>query len=59
MNEILICKPFVALDTVVMLIGIFLIYDGVSNIWIVSRVYKNAKRLKQEAEALDAEAKEL
>ena len=56
---LLICKPFVALDTVVMLIGIFLIYDGVSNIWIVSRVYKNAKRWKQEAEALDAEAKEL
>ena len=56
---LLICKPFAALDTVVMLIGIFLIYDGVSNIWIVSRVYKSAKILKQEAEALDAEAKEL
>lgn len=56
---LLICKPFAALDTVVMLIGIFLIYDGVSNIWIVSRVYKNAKILKQEAEAVDVESEEL
>ena len=32
---LLICRPFAAIDTVVMLIGIFLIYDGLSNIWIV------------------------
>lgn len=56
---LLICKPFAALDTVVMLIGSFLIYDGLSNIWIISRVYKTAKRLKQEAEAVDVEAEEL
>ncbi len=56
---LLICKPFEALDTVVMLIGIFLIYDGISDIWIVSRVYKTAKALKQEAEALDVEAEEI
>ena len=56
---LLICKPFAALDTVVMLIGIFLIYDGLSNIWIISRVYKSAMILKQEAEAVDVESEEL
>ncbi len=54
---LLICRPFAAIDTVVMLIGIFLIYDGLSNIWIVSRVYKNAKILRQEMEAVDVEIK--
>lgn len=56
---LLICRPFEALDTVVMLIGIFLIYDGISDIWIVSRLYRTAKMLKQEAEALDVEAEEI
>ena len=52
-------RPFEALDTVVMLIGLFLIYDGLSDIWIVSRIYRTAKALKQEAEALDVVAKEI
>lgn len=52
---LLVCRPFEALDTAVMLIGVFLIYDGLSDIWIVSRVYKTMKALKQEAEAVDAE----
>ena len=56
---LLICRPFEALDTVVMLIGIFLIYDGISDIWIVSRLYRTAKMLKQEAEALEVEAEEI
>lgn len=56
---LLICKPFAAIDTVVMLIGIFLIYDGLSNIWIVSRISKNAKIWKQEAEAVEVEAREI
>lgn len=55
---LLICKPFEALDTVVMLIGTFLIYDGLSDIWIVSRIYRTAKALKQEAEAVDVEMKD-
>ncbi len=59
LGVLLICKPFAALDTVVMLIGFFLIYDGLSNIWIISRVYKTAKLLKQEAEAVDVEIEEL
>lgn len=56
---LLICRPFEALETVVMMIGIFLIYDGISDIWIVSRIYRMAKVLKQEAEALDVEAEEI
>lgn len=54
---LLVCRPFTAIDTVVMMIGIFLIYDGLSNIWIVSRIYKNAKMLRQEMEAVDVEIK--
>lgn len=56
---LLICRPFAALDTVVILIGTFLIYDGLSDLWIVSRIYRTAKVLKQEAEALDVEAEEV
>ena len=56
---LLIFRPFAAIDTVVMLIGVFLIYDGLSNIWIVSRIYKNAKIIKQEMEAVDADAREV
>lgn len=52
---LLICRPFAAIDTVVMLIGFFLIYDGLSNVWIVSRISKNAKMMKQEMEAVDIE----
>lgn len=56
---LLVFKPFAALDTAVRLIGVFLIYDGVSDIWIVSRLYRTAKTLKQEADALDVDAKEI
>lgn len=55
---LLICRPFSAIDTVVMMIGFFLIYDGLSNMWIVSRIYKNAKILKQETEAVEVSWKE-
>ena len=56
---LLICRPFAALDTVVMLIGIFLIYDGLSNVWIVSRVSHTVKMARQEAGAVDVEAREV
>ena len=55
---LLICRPFAAIDTVVMLIGFFMIYDGLSNIWIVTRIYKNAKMFKQEMDAVEVELKE-
>jgi uncharacterized membrane protein HdeD (DUF308 family) len=56
---LLIFRPFEALETVVQVIGAFLIYDGLSNLWIASRVYKAAKQARQEADALDVDAKEL
>ena len=37
---VLIYNPFKAIELVARLIGIFLIYDGVSDIWILSRVFK-------------------
>lgn len=45
---VLICNPFTVVDTVVRLIGAFLIYDGLSDIWILSRVSKvkrNAEKI--------------
>lgn len=54
---LLILNPFAALDTVVILIGIFLIFDGISVIWITSRIYRTAKFMEQEAGALDVEIK--
>lgn len=56
---LLIFNPFAAVETLVMFIGVFLIYDGVSDIWIVSRVSHVAKQMKQEAEALEVEGKEV
>ena len=56
---LLIFNPFEAVETLVMFIGIFLIYDGVSDIWIVSRVSRVAKYLKQEAGAVDVDAREI
>ena len=58
LGVLLICRPFAAIDTVVMLIGFFMIYDGLSNIWIVTRIYKNANMFKQEMEAVEVELKE-
>ncbi len=43
---VLIYNPFEAVELVVRLIGAFLIYDGVSDIWILSRVFK-VKRDKE------------
>lgn len=43
---VLIYNPFEAVELVVRLIGVFLIYDGLSDIWILSRVFK-VKRDKE------------
>lgn len=45
---LLIFNPFEAVNTLVMFIGLFLIYDGLSDIWIVSRVTSIAKIIEQE-----------
>ena len=49
---VLVCNPFEAVEMVVRMIGIFLIYDGASDIWILSRVFK-VKQYKEKV--IDAE----
>lgn len=43
LGGILIYNPFTVIETIVRLIGIFLIYDGLSDMWIISRVFKVKK----------------
>lgn len=45
---LLIFNPFEAVNTLVMFIGLFLIYDGISDIWIVSRVSNVTKAFAEE-----------
>lgn len=40
---LLICNPFGAVESLVRMIGIFLVYDGISNMWILSRMFKFRK----------------
>lgn len=49
---VLIYNPFGAVELVVRMIGVFLIYDGLSDLWILSRVFK-VKRDKERI--IDAE----
>lgn len=56
---LLIFNPFVAVDTLIRFIGLFLIYDGASDIWIMSRVSKNVREARQDMEALTVDGKEL
>lgn len=58
-GALLIFRPFAALDTAVTPLGIFLVYDGVSDLWIVSRISRTARALRQEAEAVDVEGEEI
>lgn len=50
---LLIFNPFEAVNTAIMLIGIFLIYDGISDLWIISRISKTAKEIRETVKALD------
>ena len=43
LGVVLICNPFTIVDTVVRIIGSFLVYDGLSDMWILSRVFKTKK----------------
>lgn len=40
LGGVLIYNPFTVVDTIVRMIGLFLIYDGLSDAWILSRVFK-------------------
>lgn len=56
---LLIFNPFAAVDTLIRFIGLFLIYDGASDIWIMSRVSRNVKQARQEMDALTVDGKEI
>lgn len=53
---ILAYNPFKVVNTVVRVIGIFLIYDGISDLWISNRIKKTRKGKEQ---VIDAEAVEI
>ena len=55
----LVFKPVNAVELAVRIIGVILIYDGISNIWVASRVHKFVKNAKQDAEAIDTQGKEI
>lgn len=45
---IVIINPFAAASTVTMLIGVVLIYDGVSDLWVVGRLKKTTQRFHRD-----------
>lgn len=56
LGGILIYNPFSVVEMIVRLIGIFLIYDGLSDMWIISRVFKVKKGKER---IIDVEAVEM
>lgn len=56
MGAFLLFNPKDAKEIAVTIIGIFLVYDGLTNLWTISRVSKYAKRVNQELNAVDVEA---
>ncbi len=55
----IIVYAFYVTDFAVKLLGVALIYDAISNFVILSRAAKVRKAMKQEAEAIDTEGKEI
>lgn len=63
LGVLLIFKPLGSFVTVLRFIGAFLVYDGASDVWILSRISKMKKQAKAdaktEADALDVEFEEV
>lgn len=55
----LIFCPLEAVSLAVRIIGIIMIYDGISNIWVLSRVNKFVKDVKQDIDAVDTKGHEV
>lgn len=51
LGAVLVFYSFTVLSTIVRIIGFFLLYDGVSDIWITGQVSKAAKQAAKDAEA--------
>lgn len=56
---ICIVKAFGVVTLALQFIGIGLIYDGISDLWVASRAIRAAREMKREADALDVEYKEV
>lgn len=56
LGGVLVYNPFSVVNTVVRVIGAFLIYDGLSDMWIISRLFKTKKNSRK---IIDAEAVEI
>ena len=59
LGVICIINAFGVVKVAMIFIGIALVYDGISDLWIVSRTVKAAKEMKKEADALDVDYKEV
>lgn len=53
LGAVLVYNPFSVVNTVVRVIGGFLVYDGLSDMWILSRLFKTKKNSQK---IIDAEA---
>lgn len=51
LGAVLVFNPFEAFTTVVRIIGVFLIYDGVSDIWITTQVSKAIRQAEKDSNA--------
>lgn len=51
LGAVLVVDPFEAFTTVVRVIGVFLIYDGVSDIWITTQVSRAVRQAEKDAGA--------
>lgn len=56
---ICIINAFGVVKLALRFIGIALIYDGISDLWVVSKAVRTAKAAEEEADALDVEYKEI
>lgn len=54
-----ILNAFGMVKLVLQIVGIALIYDGVTDLWIVTKAVRTAKAAKEAADALDVEYKEM
>ncbi len=45
---VVIINPFTAASTVMMLVGVALIYDGASDLWVVGRLHTTSRRFHQD-----------
>lgn len=56
LGGILVYNPFTVINTIIRIIGIFLIYDGASDVWILSRIFHIKRKAEQ---VVDAQFQEL